>query len=187
MKQNLAEKLINWSDKEFDDDTSKVSYIAQDSDHLTASTTSHFVAGVAIFGFNQNATILMDRGWTGLKKGYNNNSLIPYVSIEDMFLKTKNGHPLPGWDYFWMSDGWDLQNLFYILDELGYVSESAKEWWPRAIVNFIHNVDPGNTHYRWLGDTQRKLICPLFQDIYGVGYQIAFLILKNMDLQQKQR
>ena len=154
VKANLAKKLVDWSDKQFSDDTTKSSYIAQDSDHMTAATTSHFIAGVALFGDHPNASVLMDRGWTGVKEGYNNNSLIPYVSIEDMFIKTKNGHPLPGWDYYWMSDGWDLQNLFYVLDELGYVSNDVKNWWPKALISFIHNVDPSNTHYRWLGDTQ---------------------------------
>ena len=154
IKADLAQKLVQWSDKEYTDDTTKTSYIAQDSDHMTASTTSHFIAGIALYGDHPNATILMDRGWTGIKLGYNNNSLIPYVSIEDMFLLTKNGHPLPGWDYFWMSDGWDLQNLMYVLDELGYVNETVKNWWPQALINFIHNIDPANTHYRWLGDTQ---------------------------------
>ena len=57
-----------------------------------------------------------------------------------------------------MSDGWDLQNLFYCLDELGYVNPDLKSWWPNAIVNFIHNIDPSNTHYRWLGDTQSGVI-----------------------------
>jgi len=154
VKTDLAKKLVQWSDTQYAGDTTQVSYIAQDSDHLTAGITSHFISGLALYGDHPNATILMDRGWIGVKVGYNNNSLIPFVSIEDMFNVTKNGHPLPGWDYFWMSDGWDLQNLLYVLDELGYVSDLTKNWWPTALISFIHNIDPANTHYRWLGDTQ---------------------------------
>ena len=154
IRTDLENKMIAWSDSEYTSDTTVVSYIAQDSDHLTASTTSHFVAGLAMYGMNDKAVTLMDRGWTGIKQGYNDNTLLPNVSIEDMFNKTKNGIPLPGWDYFWMSDGWDLQNLIYILDELGYVSDVTKKWWPNAIKTFIHNIDPANTHYRWVGDTQ---------------------------------
>jgi len=93
-----------------------------------------------------------------------------------------NGHPLPGWgllpsfllllfsllisrlsccthnttiiDYCFMSDCWDLANSWYVLDELGYVNQKLTSWWPTAIVNLIHNVDPAKTHFRWLGDTQ---------------------------------
>lgn len=51
-------------------------------------------------------------------------------------------------------DGVFIQNLMYCLDELGYVNSDLKGWWASTIVNFIHNIDPANTHYRWLGDTQ---------------------------------
>jgi hypothetical protein len=170
VRDDLAKKIIQWSDKEFESDTTKPSYVAQDSDHLTASTTSHFVCGCALYGDYDRAVDLMDRGWTGVKIGYNNNTLIPYVSIEDMYNKTRNGHPLPGWDYFWMSDGWDLQNLMYVLDELGYVNDVVKNWYPRALVNFIHNVDPANTHYRWLGDTQSEVFLNDFS-----GYIWSFI------------
>jgi hypothetical protein len=158
VRDALANKIIQWSDSEFTGDTTKPSYVAQDSDHMTASTTSHFVCGCALYGDYDKAVDLMDRGWTGVKLGYNNNTLIPYVSIETMYNVTRNGHPLPGWDYFWMSDGWDLQNLWYILDEVGYVSDLVKNWYPKAILYFIHNVDPANTHYRWLGDTQSEVL-----------------------------
>jgi len=100
-KTTLRNKLINWSDQEFasDTDTSNPSYIGQDSDHLTASTTSHIVAGVAIYGDDPAAVTLLNRGWIGWTVGYNNNpTTLPTIAIETMYsVGLENGHPLPGW------------------------------------------------------------------------------------------
>jgi len=74
-----------------------------------------------------------------------------------------------------MSDCWDLANSWFVLDELGYVNPTLKSWWPNTIINLIHNIDPANTHFRWLGDTQSDPYFDVFSgDIWSYTTNCIF-------------
>jgi len=77
-----------------------------------------------------------------------------------------------------MSDCWDLANSWYVLDELGYVNSKLKSWWATTIVNLIHNVDPANTHFRWLGDTQSD---PYFDSYSGYIWSFTTNCIYNAE------
>jgi hypothetical protein len=160
-KADLRAKLIAWSDSTAVSDEN-ISWIAHDSDRNIATTSGHFIAGLAIVGEDQaNGLKLLKRGWTGWKYGLNTYPGLPDFPVSQFFrASSQTGIPLPGWDYGMMSDVQMAQNLFYVMDELGIINAEfpdLKQWWVNSLTYFMHSVDPANTHYHAVGDQQSSV------------------------------
>jgi hypothetical protein len=158
-KLDLRTKLISWSDSSVVLDEAG-SWTPHDSDRNMAVADGHFIAGLAIVGEDPTkGSLLLKRGWTAWKYGLNTHSTLPDFPVSKFFTTTlKSGIPLPGWDYGMMSDLSKGQVLWYVMDELGVFNSTEfsplKQWWVRSLESLMHHIDPGNTHYRWIGDQQ---------------------------------
>ena len=112
VRNDLRTKLIAWTDAQWAKDNAigQSAYTAQDSDHQTAAFTSHLAIGLAVYGDDTpNAVIALNRAWSSWIVGVNSNSDLPNLPMLEFFTRSRNGIPLPGYQYGMISDIWDMQ------------------------------------------------------------------------------
>ena len=159
LKKSLRTSFIAFSDANVALDEAS-SWTAHDSDRNAAVTAGHLLAGLAMLGDDDAAAkTLLRRGWTGWKFGLNTNADLPTVPLATVHFKAslETGVPLPGWDYGMMSDYRVVSWVWAVLDQLGVIDAefaALKPFWGNAIRSFLHYVDPLQTHYHIVGDTQ---------------------------------